>query len=120
MSYKSFIEKLGITPAPWECDGAYLTGKDFKVGEYIVDVHPFGMPNKTYEQFADVRVIETAPELLERDIKFLHAVESMKEKYKKLGDTGSFSIISEVMQNFSFKPDIKATGKSWEEIKELI
>jgi hypothetical protein len=108
------IEKLGIKKWEWEQTERVENSLDV----FIRDIDEKGIAwaynNKT------ANLIAAAPEMLERDICFIKAVESLKEKCKDIGDTGAFYVIHEVMKHFSFIPDIKATGKSWEEIKELL
>ncbi len=75
--------------------------------------------NKTLKN-NEAQLIAASPEMLERDIKFREYLFNEIDKYIKLGDTGMVFALREVWKNFDFTVDEKATGKTWDEIKELI
>ena len=97
----SIIEKLGITPGPW---------KDSK--QTINDIHQIRSSNGLVAMVEmhtgkavhlNARLIASAPDMLEALTIICLAVEDFVSS-----DFGTVKLIE------------KATGKSWEEIKELI
>jgi len=63
--------------------------------------------------------IAALPDILERDIKFYDTLIMIVCREIKNNEYG-YQIAREIFDAYDFKPDEKATGKTWEEIKELI
>lgn len=145
----SIIEKLGITPGPWESltvDEYREAGKESEIDiksvkrnfEDITDHSrivrsinegwEIGVVTtfQPGEDGPDANLIAAAPEMLERDIKFLRHLDGLKksiiEDQEECGDDYSvlIDIVDQIKDAFDFYPDEKATGKSWSEIKELL
>lgn len=96
----SIIEKLGITPGPWVLPknvwGTVYAGAE----EYGMIATGVSGPNNA----GNMQLIAAAPEMLDELIKWCSAYE---DEYDCV-DENTVVIIQ------------KATGKSWEEIQELI
>ncbi len=118
----SIIEKLGITPGPWESSGGYNKIFAKRVGGAsmteqnmnVCDIRGWGCllyhgeDKAVAEQSANENIISAAPEMLEALIDISEAMEE-----------------NNLDQSVSYRNDIKmiiekATGKSWEEIKDLL
>ena len=111
------IEKLGITPGPWEVTGAYKhligqVGND-KANEIIAELWN-RITGRKPEMPGDAPLIAAAPEMLEALIET--TIECMNE-YSNTHVKGT-----DIEEVYSTEIHIieKATGKSWEEIKELL
>lgn len=110
---KDIIEKLGITPAPWRNaigeNTSYIMGRDTLTHEVVV-AHSRRDPvifDETWERhIKDFNLIATAPEMLEALIDCVFMVEN--------GHPVDF------IKPAMFELLEKATGKTWEEIKEII
>ena len=100
----SIIEKLGITPGPWESNRYHIQTKVLRQ-DYAK--HICTAPGDYDAKIADFTLIAAAPEMLEALIKAL--------RLWPLGASTNEQI------NFVMKDAIeKATGRTWEEIKELL
>ena len=107
----NIIEKLGITKAPWK---VIDKNQEYKLVDFESVHHDenfeypiiSAMDDRVCIYEDDLRVLLTAPEMLEALIQIT----------KELDNDGRFNntviAIGEVIQ--------KATGKSWEEIKRLL
>lgn len=122
------IEKLGITPGPWRLStnfvrDSFISGPTGNFKNIICQ--PPGA-QKTYRngEYApwdnNKHLIAAAPEMLERDIKFLKTIENLSYDINKGFITNPMFLMRKIIESFDFSPDQKATGKSWEEIKELL
>jgi hypothetical protein len=99
---KNIIGKLGITPAPWshyKC----TQGKDY----HAVFVIGGSMSDKIFKE-PDARLIATSPEML---MLIIGMVDCAKSK-----NMVKAAVLLELME----EAVEKATGKKWEEIKELL
>ena len=126
MKFDLIIKKLGITPGPWEASTARVIERD------CISVNEEAQKNKITaicgdikaedenESIANAFLIAAAPEMFERDIDFLNGLEKLKEVYSSFMREREVYIIDKVIKMFDFAPDQKATGKSWERIKELM
>ena len=115
------LEKLGITPGPWQTSGGY--GKVFamRVGGInmeeclmcVCDIRGWGClqycgeEKAEAEQEANERLIATAPEMLEALIEF--AAEGEESDHEYFPETFKKEI--EIIE--------KATDKSWEEVRAI-
>ena len=59
-------------------------------------------------------------DLLERDIIFMGHLKRILSEIREYKYDNPINVIQKVMKCFDFTLDKKATGKSWEEIKELL
>jgi len=109
---KGIIEKLGITPGPWK--GLHGGGIDKRCNKHIVSTNPlYGqicILYKTINDTANSLLIASAPEMLEALIRRVQT----DYIYVQCGEIDFRDIESDV------NIIEKATGKSWEEIKELL
>jgi len=96
----NIIEKLGIEPI------------ERKYNKKIWD---------TVFSQKEVRELEQQNrELLERDIRFFNQLERIVNKYQRLLSKEEFEVANMIYNMYDLTPDLKATGKTWEEIKELL
>ena len=105
------IEKLGITPGPWLYKE--LTGGSARIGteeDMVVASSGFEFTLKSQSvQRRNALLIASSPDMLEALIKYL-----------VIGE-GTIAIADLVHTELAFKDIVeKATGKTWQEIKELI
>ncbi len=131
---KSIIEKLGITQGPYNQehrkreDEMYAT-EVFKGDETFCTVHWVGkkMGNGVTKSFREehARLFAAAPEMLEALIDLI--IDSIDTEYNEIHPRYSRSrsdkwILENATKKFSEEITIieKATGKSWEEIMELL
>ena len=105
----SIIEKFGITPGPWEVTGYYkhlvaVEGEKGKVLFESFDRKFINTPNNPN----DIKLIAAAPEM------FLWIIGMVKA-----ADNNDMLKAAQLLE---VGPELceKATGKPWEEIKELI
>ena len=107
------IEKLGITKAPWK----YFSFSNRGVN--MVDTHEvhFGDDGECIAEYVcikeDAQLIASAPEMLEALIRLCDRIEYLGNS---LGVRESLSLLKDT----SLPIIEKATGKTWEEIKEAI
>ncbi len=106
---ESIIEKLGITPGQWKAEhNPHLGHHVFESGKYI--------PIASHISRNDILLIASAPEMLEA---LIDSVMIAVEIEQALGNH-----LSEFKEDMKSDKRIqaieKATGKSWEEIKELL
>ena len=106
---KSIIEKLGVTGGEWAIDDE--ENSIFGVDDYHCITSGDGYFNRKkggfdftgYSSTPDVRLIASAPEMLEALIRGIIANEALSLPLESM-----------------YRAVEKATGKSWDEIKELI
>jgi hypothetical protein len=67
----------------------------------------------------DANLIAAAPEMLERDIKFEQAMWEMCDRLNSGEKLTASEVFNFLSHRWSFLPDEKATGKTWEQIKNL-
>ncbi len=104
---KSIIEKLGITPGPWK--GLHGGGVDKRGIKKVYSMNGKSICSvtKNKKDTANTELISTAPEMLEALIDVCLDLEESCSGRAEIED--------------KYDPIIqKATGKSWEEIKELL
>jgi hypothetical protein len=113
------IEKLGITPGPWEAQ----RGQEINPETMIYVCHPntecdettvcnFDEEDDRENHFSNAQLIAAAPEMLEALIDLTLTIEN--DYYIRESDRKKDYPLD------CMKVIEKATGKSWEEIKELI
>ncbi len=112
-------DKLGITPGPWWAETTYIAamvkGKRPN-GEVIGNMHP--SINGLFEQSqneANTKCAAAAPEMLEVLIDLL--TDALNTRQQTHGD---FRGGPEKYYSEDIKIIEKATGKTWQEIKQLI
>ncbi len=102
------MDKLGITKGYKRDDGDNLIRHGVKYSD-----------KKHHYSLEEMLVVDAAPEMLERDIKFREYLFNEIDKYIKMGDTGMVYTLREVWRNFDFTIDEKATSKTCDEIKKI-
>jgi len=117
----NIIEKLGITQGPWECDNEnhdHVISDDYHTIDAGCHTDSCITENGFFIQTpiskADIKIIAAAPEMLEDGLYNCQLIERMKEC---ILEPDKLYIMIGQMKTSSYK---KATGKSWQEIKELI
>jgi hypothetical protein len=102
------IEKLGITPGPWKLDYDEVDDVVGSNWEYIVTVGG-------YNHRKDCELIAAAPDMLEALIDAtIEILNTEQNEYR-------WSKEDAVRRNHGYISVIeKATGKTWEEVKELV
>ena len=112
----SIIEKLGITPRPWEAEEdqdrlsmPFYISHTPETGsiQYVCELGDNCTDNDGSTEYRNAQLISAAPEMLEALID-----EQLSMDMCGLPDLPGDIKIKSIIQ--------KATGKSWEEIKELI
>jgi hypothetical protein len=98
------IEKLGITPGPWETNGHGVQTKEIR--QTLVR-HICVAPEDYDSTLHDIYLISAAPEMLEVLINIFDGIQQDGDVLKR--DIYQMKDIIE-----------KATGRTWEEVKELI
>ena len=99
------IEKLGITPL--------LSHR------FYADIH--AKTSEPYCKADDVREVEQQRnEMLERDIVFMSHLKRILSGVRKNKYDNPMNVIQEVMRCFDFTPDIRITGRKFDDIRDLI
>jgi hypothetical protein len=99
------IEKLGITPGPWHF---HEWSEDIEITKNHSEICT--TCKKGYENSVrDLRLIASAPEMLKAIIKWVASGEGIRQFKDVVQTEIDFTEVIE-----------KATGKTWEEIKELL
>jgi hypothetical protein len=104
------IEKLGITPGPWEWNGfAGIHGSDVECTR-CANVYVEGEIELSQEEAdANARLISAAPEMLEA------LIENMMDWERTVGDENKLEDMRRTLDAIE-----KATGRTWQEVKEVI
>lgn len=119
----SIIEKLGITPGHYETRGYNSQGCNHKgITTGHVDYSKDGFQSSAvFTESPEIkRIKDAAPEMLERDVKFMQFLDDFIAGCKIANDTGSESTANIIREAFDFTPDENATGLTWEQVREKI
>jgi hypothetical protein len=111
------IEKLGITPGPWEyyCEKQLVTGST--MGDYTLffeTVRARGENLCRMHNAPDARIIAASPNMLETLVKNMRDFETINSFCLDNGLPTFDRAERETREAVE-----KATGKTWEEVKEL-
>ena len=109
---KGIVEKLGITTRQWSFK-PFTYAWESKVSTYEVHHGPDGeCVAGSVAVMEDARLIAAAPEMLDALMQRANAIDRKGGDHMTLNEELEFTHISGIIE--------KATGKTWEEIKELL
>lgn len=119
---KSIIEKLGITPGPWNVDKNYLCDVQCKDGEISSiwrksangeNFNISGAFLEKNEAHKNAQLIAAAPEMLEALIAQMNLIVNLHHMENQHIEISRVNhLVEDAIE--------KATNKSWSEIKELL